>query len=202
MRKQRKKIIKLKDPMKSSVLICLVLLLSSCNSISMYIAKKTGDFQEPQKETPESIKLYCSENRVNYNELFIVQSEDQFASFIEKHKHLPGIFVFDSNKYLITTAVKSNCPWTMINFLYDTTIPQKRVENTELFDEIMANFTLINSTSEQKSPDYYILCTWAKYTPKHTKSLFETINKQKQENKLNVCHILLNVDLQESWDKN
>lgn len=187
--------------MKYLVLFSFLLLLSSCNSISMYIAKKTGEFQEPQKETPESIISYCLESKVNYNQLYTIQSEEQFSSFVDKYKHLPGIFVFDSNKYLITTATKSNCPWTMINFLYDTTIQQKRFENTELFDEIMANFTLIKSSLEQKSPDYYILCTWAKYTPKLTESLFETINKQKQENKLNVCHILLNVDLQESWDK-
>ena len=88
----------------------------------------------------------------------------------------------------------------MINFLYDTTIQQKRVENTELFDEIMANFTLIKRSPEQKSPDYYILCTWAKFAPKMTDAVFATINKQKEEHKINVCHILLNVDLQEGWD--
>ena len=139
--------------------------------------------------------------KVNYDELLIVKSLNQYSLFSEKYRQIPGVFVFDNQKNQITTEINSTCPWTMFNILIDTTLHLKRVENSKLYSEILSNFTLVKTIAHRKQPDYYILCTWAKYTPKLTKSLFETINKQKQENKLNVCHILLNVDLQESWDK-
>jgi len=167
----------------------------------MMVAKRTGEFAEPQKETPASIMAYCKQMNVNYDQLYVLNSEEQFNSFLGKYKHIPGIFVFDKNKYLITTAAKSDCSWTMINFLYDSTIQTKSIADTSVFSEIITAFSRIDDPSRRIDADYYILCSWAKFTPKLTKSLFETINKQKQENKLNVCHILLNVDLQESWDK-
>lgn len=182
-------------------LILLVLLTSvACKPITMMFAKKTGEFIEPQKETPASILYYCNQMQLNYDQLYVVKSEDQFTSFIGKYKHVPGIFVFDKNKHLIKTAVKSNCPWTMINFLYDTTIKTQSVQDTSLFSEIISNFIMIDTKTPYAETDYYILCTWAKFVPKETKALFETINKQKAENKLNVCHILLNIDLQAYWD--
>lgn len=187
--------------MKRILPFLLVLILPSCNLISRSIAKCTGDFQDPQKETPESIIAYCTENKLNYNQLYIVKSEESFTSFFSAFRSIPGIFVFDKNRNLITTAVKTKCPWTMVNFVYDTSIQHKQIADTSAFHELLSNFKLINDLPQQNSPDYYILCAWAKFTPKLTKSLFETINKQKQENKLNVCHILLNVDLQQSWDK-
>jgi len=183
-------------------LILLILLTSvACKPISMMIAKKTGEFIEPQKETSASILSYCNQMKVNYDQLYVIKTEDQFTSFIGKYNHVPEIFVFDKNKHIITTAVKSNCPWTMVNFIYDTAIKTRILQDTSMFSEIISNFKMIDNKTPTAEADYYILCSWAKFTPKLTKALFETVNKQKKENKLNVCHILLNVDLQESWDK-
>lgn len=189
--------------MKTTIFMLIamaMLFLSACKPISMMIAKKNGDFIQPEKENNQSIMSYCNEKNVNYDNLFIVKSEDNFASFIGKYKNIPGIFIFDKSKLLITTAFKSDCPWTMINLLNDTNLKTKLIQDTTIYFEIMANFKMINERSIKKDPDYYILCTWAKFAPKLTDALFETINKQKAEGKLDVCYVLLNMDLQESWD--
>jgi len=189
--------------MKNSIRLLqaiLLLCLMSCKPISMMIAKKTGEFIEPEQETYQSIKANCLEKNVNFDQLFVLKSEDQFKTFISKHGSIPSIFVFDKNKYLVTTAEKSDCPWVMINFLYDTAYQLQKTSDTALYSEIMSNFVMIEDRSPLNQADYYILCTWAKFVPKHTDALFETINKQKKENKLNVCHVLLNVDLQKSWE--
>jgi len=187
---------------KKVLFLLLVLFLTSCNNVLLLIAKGAGELIEPQKETPAGIIGYCGQMTVNYDQLYMIKSQSTYSAFVNKYKNLPGIFVFDKNKYLVKTVGQNNCPWTLLNLPYDTTIQRNRVENTELYNEIMSDFTLINSKTEQVKFDYYIFCSWAKYTPKLTKALFETVNKQKKENKLNVCHILLNVDLQESWTKN
>jgi hypothetical protein len=175
--------------------------LISCNSIGMRIAKKNGDFIQPEKESNNSIVSYCREKNVKYNQLYKVKSEDYFASFIGKYKSIPTIFIFNKNKYLVTTAVKTECPWAMINLLDNSSVEEpKIIQDTILYNEIMSNFILVDNNTSNQDADYYVLCTWAKFVPKMTNTLFETINKQKEEHKINVCHILLNVDLQEGWD--
>ncbi len=194
MKKQTKEIV-------SKIIVIIFLSgLISCRSISTIIAKRTGEFQNPQEETEKSIIKHCQDNDVNYDQLFVLKSEDNFKSFVSKYKDIPCIFVFDKNKLLMTTAKKTNCPWTMINFLFDTTIRTKKVSDTSLYMEIISHFNMIDNKLGDNQADYYILCTWAKFVPKLSNALFETINKQKKENKLNVCHVLLNVDIQKSWE--
>ena len=189
--------------MKKSIQILAVLSIMgfiSCKPISMFVGKKTGEFIQPQNETKESIKSYCQEKKVKYDKLIMVGSQKEFSSFIGKYKHLPSVFIFNKNKYLITTAEKTDCPWAMINLLDHNVVESKIVQDTLLFDEILSNFSIVDSISGNQNADYYILCTWAKFAPKMTDAVFATINKQKEEHKINVCHILLNVDLQEGWD--
>ena len=143
---------------------------------------------------------YCQTKRVNYDKLFVAKSEDQFSSFLSKYKNIPAVFIFDKNKFLITTAVKTDCPWAMINLLDHSVLESKIIRDTLLYSNLLSYFTLVDAKMKNKDSDYYIICTWAKYFPKLTDALFETINKQKEEKKLNVCHILLNVDLQDSWE--
>lgn len=183
------------------ILVVLILFLSSCNKLMLFIAKSTGEYTEPQKETPSSIGLYCGELQVNYDELFVIKSAQQYNEFTNKFPQIPGIYVFDKNKNELTSVANSNCPWTKINLLFDSTQHMNCIENTDQFDRILSSFTRVDSISSQDSIDYYMLCTWAKYMPKLTQSLFETIKKQKQQNRLNVCYILLNVDLQQNWDR-
>ena len=182
------------------IFLTLILGLISCKPISMLIAKTTGEYIEPVKENDKSISTYCQGKKVKYDKLYILKSEDNFVSFLGKYKSVPGIYIFDKNKFLITTAFKNDCPWTMINLLYDTSLKTKSIQDTTEYSEILSHFNLVDNKSFNKDADYYILCTWAKFVPKLTDALFATINKQKEENKINVCHILLNVDLQEGWD--
>lgn len=188
--------------MKKLIFFYLFITITSCKPILLFIAEKSGELIDPQKESPATVEEYCCQMKVNYDGLFVIKTNKQYSSFINKYRQIPEVFVFDGQKNQLTTEFSSICPWTTMNLLFDSTIHFKRVENTKLYSEILSNFTPVKNAEHTKPADYYILCTWAKYTPKLTKSLFETINKQKQENKLNVCHILLNVDLQESWDKN
>jgi hypothetical protein len=194
--------INLNDPMKKAKMTLIILLaigLFSCKSIGEMIAQKNGDFVQPQKESMESILSYCNDKKVNYDRSYVVISESQFASFIEKYKEIPAIFVFDKSNHLITTAEKTACSWAMLNMFNDTISETISSSDTSKFSEIMSHFILIDDRQNDKEADYYILCTWAKFFPKLSNQLFETINKQKEEKELNVCHILLNVDLQESW---
>ena len=179
-----------------NILISLV----ACNSIGMIIAKKRGDFIKPEKETNETIIKYCVDRHVDYDRLYTINSEDHYNAFINQYKDVPCIFIFDKNKCLITTAYKKECPWVMINSLADSSLKMRIIQDTTIFYGILSNFIIIDNKSNKQNADYFILCTWAKFFPKLTSELFETINKQKKEKKINVCHILLNVDLQKNWE--
>ena len=184
-----------------SKLMLLILLTSvGCKPMGMMIAKKTGEFIEPQKETPASIMSYCDQLELNYDQLHMLKSDNHFNPFIKKYKDIPGIYVFDKKKQIITPVTKSYCPWTMISYVYDTTIQTQTVQDISMFSEIISNFNRIHDKANSNEADYYILCTWAKFIPKGTKALFETVNKQKMGNKPNVSYLLLNLDLQDYWD--
>lgn len=186
---------------KSALILTLILLigLTSCKPTSMFFGKITGVYIEPIKESNESITAYCMEKQVNYDRLFVIKSEQDFIQFTKKYNHIPAVFIFDKNMNLVTTAVETDCPWAMINLLDHKVLESKTVHDTLMQNEILSHFSLINYKVNNTDSDYTMLCVWAKFAPKMTKSLFEAINKQKDEKKINVCHILLNVDLQKSW---
>ena len=113
---------------KTIKFIALVLLLSgiSCRPISKIVAKASGEYIEPKNETIESIIAYCQEKKVSYDKLFVIKSLTNFRQFTKKYGKIPGIYIFDKNKFLITTAVKTDCPWMIMNFLTDSTLSPLR----------------------------------------------------------------------------
>jgi hypothetical protein len=186
----------------SIAIITIIIFTLSCRPTNRIIGKLTGEFKEPQQESAESIISFCQNKKVKYDKLYVIKSESNFSTFFKKHKYVPGIFVFDNSNNLIARAEKTGCPWAMINFLYDTAVQKEMTQDTTIYLDIISNFKLVNDRTGDKKADYYILCTWAKFVPKLSDALFETINRQKEDNKLKVSHILLNVDLQKEWETN
>ncbi len=186
---------------KTRIIINVVLIsaLLSCKPLGRMSIKINGEFIKPQNETAASIREYCHDKNVDYDKSYVIRSEELYTSFLSKYKHIPGVFIFDKNKYLITTDIKTDCPWTMMNLLKDTITKTKLLLDSSMYHDIMLHYMLIDDRTKKKEADYYILSTWGKFIPKLTKALFDNINKQKEEKKLNVCYILLNVDLQDSW---
>mgnify|MGYP001340821842 CR=1 FL=1 len=182
-----------------SIILIICLYIAACQPIKKGILKTAGEYIEPQLETPTSILTYCDSNKVKYEKLFVLKSEDNFRNFTQTYKSIPGIYVFDKEYKPVSADYKKGCSWATIRFIFDTTMTITTIEDTTTFKEIMSNFNLVDAKSDHKS-DFYILCSWAKFTPKLTKSLFETINKQKAENLRDVSYYLLDVDLQKSWE--
>jgi hypothetical protein len=154
--------------MKANLLIFagfLLVGLVSCKPTSTFIAKQAGEFIEPKNETVESIIEYCRDKKVNYDKSYVIKSKDLSRSFIGKYQHIPGIFLFDKDKSLLTTVVKTDCPWTMMNLLKDTITETKLVKDSLIYHDIMLHFKLIDDRSKNNKVDYYILSTWAKFVP-------------------------------------
>jgi hypothetical protein len=176
--------------------LILAISIVGCQPTSKMLARLTGYYTKPKNETNESIMAYCDKYDAQYDQLYKLKSDDDFKEFVKKYPTIPGVFLFDKEKRMITVIQKKDCKWGELNALYNDSI-EKIVENdTLLFNDVLSYFLMIDDKTQIQNADFYVFEAWAKYFPKFAKGVFEDVNKQRAQNKLNICHILLNCDKQ------
>jgi hypothetical protein len=160
----------------------------------------TGEYKSPQREDSLSILTYCRDRQVNYDELWRIKSEESFI-MLQKEGRLgvPDVFVFNNKKNPVTNEVNTQCNWSKIDLIFNTNDTIIEIGDSTDFYRVIEHFILVDAQTNLETPDYYIFSNWAKFFPKMSNSVFETINRQKKQSGLTVKHILLNIDYQKDW---
>jgi hypothetical protein len=112
---------------------------------------------------------------------------------------VPDVFVFNNKKNPVTNEVNTQCNWSKIDLIFNTNDTIIEIGDSTDFYRVIEHFILVDAQTNLETPDYYIFSNWAKFFPKMSNSVFETINRQKKQSGLTVKHILLNIDYQKDW---
>jgi hypothetical protein len=190
----------MKTTILTLIIVSVFFAMHSCQPATKLILRATGNYKNPRKEDSLSVLTYCREKQVNYDQLWRIKSEESYNLLLkEKHIGVPNILIFNNKKNAITNEIQTECNWAKAGIVYDTNAIIIEIGDSTIFYKIMDNFVLVDDRTHSDSPDYYIIGNWAKYLPKLSNSLFETINQQKTQSNIKVKHILLNVDSQKDW---
>ncbi|KAF0204039.1 MAG: hypothetical protein FD170_728 [Bacteroidetes bacterium] len=182
------------------VIVSLLLAMQSCSPMTKMILKISGEYKNPQIEDSLSVLTYCKEKQVNYDQLWMIKSKENYKVLAKDGGlGVPDVLIFNNKKNPVTNEIQTECSWALAGIVYDTNAIIIETGDSTLFYKIMDNFVLVDDRTLIDSPDFYIIGKWAKFLPKLSHSLFETINEQKASSNIKVKHILLNVDYQKDW---
>ncbi len=176
------------------IFLTILLATSLFSSCSKLILRASGNYITPKQESKNSILQFCNKKKVPYDALYMIKDEETYATLLKNKFTLPSIMIFDKNRNLIFNEGGETCHWKAMDAIRKDTIfiPIKNSNNA--YDNFLQQTKAIQEKYRYEKYDYYLIAGWAKFTPKLTKALFNTVSDLYNSTKLKVCIILLNED--------
>lgn len=181
---------------KILLLITSIFIFSSCSTQKNIII----DFKIENKET---LKEYLLENKieVDNNDLYSIKDYTSFLYFNNNDKlQVPEILFFNSNGYLVKNRFNNNECSLVINDIQK--INSLEFDKNISIDELLKNISPLYKNSNE-TEKYYVVINWAKFVGKINTQSFDWYKElKKSSTKSSVNCIMLNLDIQESWNLN
>lgn len=182
--------------------IILLLSILSFSSLSLQSQNSLFEFQNDN-----SIDKYLEENKLSCNktELFIFKNFDSFITY-NNNGYLVGpiVHVFNSDGIYLENFKLSEVIDKLSNFKNIRKKPKKKAINIDSWINKIVNYKTLQPLLKQDNKDYYFVLNWAIFFNKdiNNEALFkwyEVLERQKLKGK-DIQIILINMDLQDSWD--
>lgn len=184
-----------------AVLAIVIITLGSCKMAANIL----GYYKKPKYETKTSIVAYAQKHNAKYDLLYITNSISAFNTIGQKYGGIPATLIFDKQGRLLSVNQGSDCPWKTldaIKSLVDSNNNAHIVVQKQTLDSVL-NYTQLIAGNDnilsQNNYDYTIAYIWAKYSPKLTRQLFNSIDQITTNTKRSIKLISIDNDLQASW---
>lgn len=175
--------------------------LSSCRSTAL----KLAGMKQPEVETLESIKDFCTSINVDFNEIFVIKTTDMLSSL---SKNTNADIIFDKNGYAldynqsfdrksckgnVILTIKSIPPISYIN--RDSSIVFEGLKKTWM----PLNDTLSDIKTKSSDSDYTVVVYWNKFSGNaRNKDRIANIKQSIKENDLSKIQlVLINQDIRQ-----
>lgn len=149
----------------------------------------------------------------NQNSLFEFENNDSIDKYLEENKlncnnngYLVGpiVHVFNSDGLYLENLKLSDVIDKLSNFKNIRKKPKKNAINIDSWINKIVNYKTLQPLLKQDNKDYYFVLNWAIFFNKdiNNEALFkwyEVLERQKLNGK-DIQVILINMDLQDSWD--
>lgn len=156
------------------------------------------DFKEVSNE---EIINKLKENNVLYEESDIASLKNLktwVSYFSGKSVTTPHAIFFNAKGYKVSDKfTESQCSATLNNI---ENIDTFEVDENYTFKDQIKNFDFIEDKQDANNYDYYVIIYWALYEKNNHKTAFNWYNSAKNIKDKKVKVVLLNLDLNESWN--
>ncbi|QXP78692.1 MULTISPECIES: hypothetical protein [Winogradskyella] len=182
-----------------------IILLFSILSFSILSLQSQNSLFEFQNDN--SIDKYLEKNKLSCDksELFIFKNFDSFITY-NNNGYLVGpiVHVFNSDGIYLENFKLSEVIDKLSNFKNIRKKPKKKAINIDSWINKIINYKTLKPLLKQDNKDYYFVLNWAIFFNKdiNNEALFkwyEVLKRQKLNGK-DIQVILINMDLQDSWD--
>lgn len=202
----------MKKNLTSSILVISIsaFFLISCGTT---VGKLMGYYTSPRWLTTPDIKNIAKKDSAYYDAFYYIPNIKNWLALSQKNLvEFPGVYLFDKNLNPVRSFSGSDCAHEALRFItaldetsqknvmIDTSMHTSAKEFLSYTKLIEGNPDIIKEGSSQF--DYLFVYTWASYTPKFTKELFESSAKIKNNTALNIKVISLNEDFMAEWNEN
>ena len=186
---------------------CLIILSIFFSGCKQLIYWKYG-IKNPKPETPESILGFIKKWKQDSQETYIFKDSSAFFRYMNDpvyKKNLLGSMFYNEKGLLINFKDSTKCQWSagyFVSRLRADTLYQ--TDTTYKYQEILADLIPVRAPDSpvrhDSSYDYTVIITWAKYLGKYNERLFVASESVNENNKAKIRLILLNIDMQKSWN--
>lgn len=167
----------------------------------------TSYSQETQfaRENQKSLESYLVENNVSYkiDDIAVLKDINSFSYYNHYDKLVvPEVYYFNRDGYRIKSNVNLDaCGQELSNI---DKINKRSFDKKDNLRAWMEHFKFIDSNEDifSSSYDAFIVINWAKFLPKMNEVSFNWYNSTKKLNNPKIRVILLNLDIQDSWELN
>jgi len=179
--------------MKSRSTLTLLLTLPFFYSCTLFYTA-AGAYKKPQRETPASIKEHIGGK--NYDGLYIIKNDSTLKFFIDSiGSSVPNVMIF--NKAHQNIYQSKTCVWANVNQIDSIhSSGAWNVKEGYRFENIQNSVSLIDGVKPDTNHEFIIYYVWAKFSPKLSKKLLASIEKDYKAKKMDVYIGNINVDLQ------
>ena len=182
---------------KRSLLVLVLPICFSCIwSCSMFLLKAGGYLRNPKLEDRNSIKEYSKKKGDPYDLLWVSGSTQGFDTLLVRYPRLPSVAIFDRDMSMVENAQGEACHKMIMDFLKDTMSNAHIKTKTDSWQIFEKYCTQADIKSETQGYTHTIVYSWAIYTPRLTKRIFERMRELRDSTQLNLRFISLNRDYQ------
>ncbi len=185
---------------KPSIILLLLILLSSCKSITkLYLGVKNPSFK-----THKQLNDFLVKKDLNQSSIYYIKSWKNYEILLkEKYSSFPEAYFFNKKGDFVNYKKDSKeCNANVGEFIKNladfSNLNSVKTKNIKIFEENISN----NKNEKFRNSDINVVITWATFVGKvNKKKAFEWVKliEEAKRKGININYYLVNYDLQESW---
>lgn len=182
--------------MKFKIILCcfILVLFTSCSTT------KSVDLDLKVRSNTEIVNK-LTENKVDFapQDLATLKDLKTWATYSKSNKIVvPEVHFYNKNGFKVSQKFSdSQCSQLLRNF---ETMENYPVNENEKITDVLNDFTFISESEILNDFDFYIIINWALLTQNNHETAFNWYNSAKNIKDKKVKVVLLNLDLNESWN--